>query len=210
MEDIPFKNPSLKKQALKWLGLFLIIYALVFISFNFYQWSNRRESDFQVGGRDLGQPAKAVGGQERKCFFSDRPDSIFIPKIKSSAPLVSIGREETFKQALNRGVALYPGSVEPGQRGETVVLGHSAPSLWPKIRYFWVFNRVDELKPGDEIYVFYKNCRYLYKVKSTFFLDKGQDLPDIGKDSFSVLTLVSCWPPNTGAKRIAVRAELER
>ena len=66
---------------------------------------------------------------------------IEIPSIGIAAPIVFPQSEKinSLTKDLDRGVVYYPGSVLPGQEGQIVVLGHSAPPNWPKIKYDWVF-----------------------------------------------------------------------
>jgi LPXTG-site transpeptidase (sortase) family protein len=138
--------------------------------------------------------------------ISKREDSIEIPKIKISAPLISVTSESEVSKALDRGVVLWPDSVKPGEKGETIILGHSAPENWPKIKYDWVFTNLNNLEKEDEIFVYFKNKKFRYSVKEKIFLKKGQEIPKIEKD-INVLILISCWPPGKDLKRIAVISE---
>lgn len=139
----------------------------------------------------------------------EKADSIEIPKINVDAPLVFIelAEQDIFAGALNKGVTHYPESVLPGQLGQTIFLGHSAPPGWPKIRYDWVFSELNDLIYGDQVFIYFNNKKYTYTVKEKLFLDKGEELPknDLA-DSKNVLVLLSCWPPGADNRRIAVIA----
>ena len=134
-----------------------------------------------------------------------------IPKISISVPIVFSNSTDkaALKKDLDKGVVYYPGSVYPGQAGQIVVLGHSAPPGWPKIKYDWVFNDLDKLVPGDIILVDLNNKQYTFIVKQKKIIDKGADIP---QDGFSaggnVLTLITCWPPGKDYKRMIIQAEL--
>lgn len=132
-------------------------------------------------------------------------NSISIPKIGITAPIVLVEKESEIKKALDSGVVHYPFSSLPGQGGEVVLLGHSAPPHWPKIKYDWVFSRISELKKGDEIEIVFAGKKLIYVVEAQYFLSKGESLPKIenGKEN---LFLVSCWPPGKDLKRIAILA----
>jgi sortase (surface protein transpeptidase) len=92
----------------------------------------------------------------------------------------------------------------------TVILGHSAPSGWPKINYDWVFSRLNGLSDGDEIFVFFDQKKYNYRVVEKIFLSKGGEIPDYDPtNQKSILIMLSCWPPGVDLKRIAVQAELQ-
>ena len=147
---------------------------------------------------------------KRSSDYFNKEDSIEIPKIGVKAPIIfeENNSEEDFEKALKKGVLHYPQSALPGEEGTTIILGHSAPPNWPKIDYDWIFNDLNELNTGDEIYIYFNQSQYIYKVTEQFFLNPGQDIPQSLTNSKYVLNLVSCWPPGKDQKRIAVGAEL--
>lgn len=150
--------------------------------------------------------------EEEEYEYHDIKDSIVIPKIGIDAPLIFIDSLEIkeIEKGLDMGVVHFADSVLPGQDGQTIILGHSAPPNWPKLRYYWVFVRINELTEGDEIYLFSNNRKYEYLVSGKFFLESGDEIPqDHLTDSRNMLYLVSCWPPETGTRRIAVEAQLQ-
>ncbi len=135
-------------------------------------------------------------------------NGISIPAIGIKAPIVIANTTDNtaLHTLLDKGVVMYPGPV-PGEIGQTILLGHSAPPGWPNIKYDWVFTKINLLKPGNAVTVNYGGATFTYSVKSTIFLDRGEELP---KDSGGkgVLYLISCWPPGKDYKRIAVEATL--
>ena len=137
--------------------------------------------------------------------FSIRGDSLEIPKIEVLVPLILVNSDEGVYQSLDRGVVLFPDSVLPGKQGETLILGHSAPPAWPKIKYDWVFSQLNKLEIGDEIYLHFDHQKYSFSVTQKVFLDKGEEIPLL-TDSKNVLILISCWPPGKDLKRIAIVA----
>lgn len=137
----------------------------------------------------------------------DVENSIEIKKIGIIAPLViPDGSDPTLKTELNNGVVYFPESAIFGQSGQSIILGHSAPLNWPKIKYDWVFNDLSKLEIGDEIVVYFNNQKYTYKVIKNYIISKGEDL--IGGNSKNTLVLMSCWPPGKDYKRVAVEAEI--
>jgi LPXTG-site transpeptidase (sortase) family protein len=140
---------------------------------------------------------------------SDRENTLEIPKIGISVPLI-VSPEASQKDLeilLDEGAVYYPGSALPGQAGETVILGHSAPPQWPQIKHDWIFSRLDELTRGDEIGVYFNGQKFTFRVSGKFFLDRGEELPQTLTKVKNVLLLISCWPPGKDIKRIAVTAE---
>ncbi len=150
--------------------------------------------------------------QQPKMYpYSAKLNSIEIPTIGIVAPVV-IGESTDLgllEKNLNQGTVVYPGSVSPGENGQTIILGHSAPPNWPKIKYDWVFSEINNLNFGDEIVLYSNNRQYTYRVIQKDIVKAGGDIPVntlTGKNN--VLVLVSCWPPGKNYKRITVSAEL--
>lgn len=198
------KKNLLKKEIRDILGLFVLIFAAVFSAVTILNFS------------------KTIGANQYfvfinpsahdKCVQTNQPDSIFISKINITAPLVFPDESEgpDFKQALEKGVIVHPSSSSINGTGIVMVLGHSAPVGWPKIKYDWVFSDLNNLTAGDRVSVFYQGCQYNYQVSDKYFLEKGESLPDdLGENSESTLVLISCWPPGKDFRRIAVVAEAE-
>jgi LPXTG-site transpeptidase (sortase) family protein len=136
-------------------------------------------------------------------------NKIEIPNIEVSAPIVLAKNEKEVANQLKKGVVLFPGSAFPGEKGATIILGHSAPPHWPKIMYDWVFTKLQYLQEGDEIFVYFNGKKYKYKVKEKIILKKGQEIP-WKDDSENSLVLISCWPPGKDIKRMAVKAPLDK
>ncbi len=138
--------------------------------------------------------------------------SLNIPKINITAPLLFAAKEDRayFQDLLKQGVVAYPTSALPGQEGVSIILGHSAPPGWPKIRYDWVFSNLNELQEDDIIYLSSGNKNYAYTVTKKFFLNRGQKIPIVRRNesSKSIVFLISCWPPGVDYKRIIIQAEL--
>jgi LPXTG-site transpeptidase (sortase) family protein len=137
-------------------------------------------------------------------------NTLEIPKIEIMAPLVidkTLDDKAVFK-ALDKGVVYYPSSALPGSKGQTIILGHSAPLHWPKIKYDWVFSRLNDLESGDAIFVYFNGQKYSYSVKNKIFLKRGQKLPQDLTNYDNVLVLISCWPPGKDLRRIAVVASI--
>jgi len=139
-----------------------------------------------------------------------KEDSVEIAKINITAPLIFAegSDQEDIEEALDMGVVHFPDSVLPGQAGQTIILGHSAPAGWPRINYDWVFTDLNKLVRGDDIYVFFNNKKYDYSVTRKVFLEKGGEIAGLTNNE-NMLILISCWPPGEDTRRIAVEAELK-
>ncbi len=197
-----------------WMFNYRVVSALAYDFFNPYE----NSSLITVTDSHLEKLAKAnaitppIQAKIREFPYSQKTNSLEIPSLGLVTPLV-IGTsviEKDLMKDLDEGVVYYPGSVYPGQAGENVILGHSAPPNWPHIKHDWVFSNLTNLKPGDKIIVYFENRQYSYTVITTDILQKGQELQTTSlSQKTNILTLVSCWPPGKNYKRIAVQAQLD-
>ncbi len=121
-----------------------------------------------------------------------------IPRIGVNAAVVEgVGVED-----LKQGPGHYPGSPMPGQAGNAAVAGH-------RTTYGAPFYRLDELKAGDDIYVATRDAPnpWHYQVMST--QDVSPSSVDVLNDFHdNRLTLTTCTPRFTAAKRLIVVARL--
>jgi len=146
-----------------------------------------------------------------KTIYTNKQNILEIPKISISVPIIFSKNldKKSLEKDLDFGVVYYPGSVYPGQSGQIVILGHSAPQGWPKVKYEWVFTDLEKLNVGDIIFINFNNKQYKYVVVNKTIIKRGGDInPDGFRPDTNILTLISCWPPGKDYQRIVVQAEL--
>jgi len=203
--------------------VFIILFLVIFLIFNWNEVSwifNYRAvsgllSDFFKGSDKEIQKEEIQKIDFNNDLDDDRNDyyekeeSLEIPKIEVSAPLIFVEDRDKVYKTLDNGVVHYPDSVLPGEKGQTIILGHSAPPNWPDIKYDDVFSRLNELEEGDEIFIYFEHQKYNYSVTNKFFLERGEEVPEYLTNSDNMLVLISCWPPGKDIRRIAVEAKLK-
>jgi len=202
----------MKRKLLKYFLLFFLLSFLILnwgrvsFIFNWQVISQFLKTPFEKKiEKEISQP------EEKKFEYSEKENSIEIPKIEISAPIVFVKSEKEIEIGLDRGVVLFPGSALPGQKGQTIIEGHSAPAGWPKIKYDWVFSRLSELEEGDEVGLNFNHQKLNYYVTQKIFLNRGEEIaPKDLTNSDNILLLISCWPPGKDLKRIAVEATLKK
>jgi len=156
-------------------------------------------------------PKTAQIVKDIKTNYTAEQNTLEIPKISLTTPIIFSTKSDitSLEKDLNSGVVYYPGSVYPGQNGQIVILGHSAPPGWPKIKHDWVFTNLEQLSVGDTILIDLNNKQYTYIVKQKTIIKRGAEIPkDNLAETSNVLTLISCWPPGKDYQRITVQAEL--
>ncbi|PIZ63235.1 hypothetical protein COY16_02565 [Candidatus Roizmanbacteria bacterium CG_4_10_14_0_2_um_filter_39_13] len=136
--------------------------------------------------------------------------SIVIPKIAANAPVVpniNAGDREEYLEALQTGVAHAEGTAFPGEGGHIYMFAHSTDYVWNVGTYNAVFYLLYKLEIGDEINLFYKGQRFLYRVTGKEIIDPDQVDYITRKTDKEFLTLQTCWPPGTTLKRQMIFAE---
>ena len=136
--------------------------------------------------------------------------TLVIPSLNISAPIVFSKSKKAadLQKDLEKGVVLYPGSVNPGENGTMVVVGHSSSYPWYKGNYGSIFSLIEKLKTEDKITIIYNNKNYDYIVKNQIKV-AAQSVQLLQMQN-SDLVLMSCWPVGTNSIRIAVSADLKR
>jgi LPXTG-site transpeptidase (sortase) family protein len=132
---------------------------------------------------------------------------IYIPNIHVAAPIVwpKSTDEPTINAELLNGVVHYPGTAEPGQKGNVFLTGHSSFYWWVNTDYRTVFTLIPRLIPGDQIVVYNKGIRYEYRITQAFEVSPNQT-EVLNPTPDPVITLSTCVPIGTSYRRHIVRA----
>jgi LPXTG-site transpeptidase (sortase) family protein len=185
----------------------LIIGLLVFGGFNSQYLSGKIA--YALAGNN--QEAAKTKDQETKRVQPDNnaPPAITINKINVQAPVIfeQIAEDEAeFQRLLREGVVHYPNTAKPGQGGNTVIFGHSSGQWWAPGKYKFVFTLLDKLEENDAIFVDYNGIRYQYKVKKKYVV-LPNEVSVLQPTGYNRLTLITCTPVGSNAKRLIVEAE---
>lgn len=98
-------------------------------------------------------------------------------------------------------VGHFPGTAMPGENGNCCIAGHS--SLVKKM----VFNNLADAKKGDEIWIYYKQKKYIYSVEKNYIVEPTQlEVIDQNPEK-KELTLTTC--ANYGTKRRIIKGILK-
>ena len=165
---------------------------------------------YQLVGTNFvtGRQQRALAGEledkwATKVSVDETPDLgegmalIKIPKIGVDAVVV----EGVEVEDLKKGPGHYPDTALPGQLGNMVISGH-------RTTYGAPFYRLDELKPGDDIVVYDAKGPYTYKVSESKVV-LPTEIGVIAPSSDARLTLTTCHPRFSAAKRLIVVAQLQ-
>lgn len=146
-------------------------------------------------------PNNAAVGQEPK---------IIIPKINVEIPVVydvPTIEERAIEDGLERGVLHYATTPNPGEKGNSVIFGHSSNNILNKGKYKFAFVLLSRMEIGDTFMLTKNGKRYVYKVYEKRIVKPSEVsvLGDTGK--VATATLITCDPPGTSINRLVVIGE---
>ena len=217
---------------LRTIGNFMILTSLFFIARTLYepvkqetqflinQWTNKtyviatKEEEMSFSLQKIGDKkgllTRTVDGKKALILIPEDPEfSVVIPKIGANArivPNVDSSNEREYSQALKQGVAQAQGTAYPGEGGHIFLFAHSTDYWWNVSSYNAVFYLLGKLIKGDDINIFYKGERFVYRVVETKIVDPSEVEYITRKTNKEFVTLQTCWPLGTTFKRLLVFA----
>lgn len=164
----------------------------------------------QINDKPGGLLAKAFNIKPIEVLTPIDPNfSIVIPKIGANAKVlanIDASNEKIYLDSLNRGVAHTLGTAFPGEGGHIFLFAHSTDYFWNVSTYNAIFYLLYKLEKNDEVNIFYKGQRYVYRVIGQEIVDPSQVQYLTRKTNREFLTLQTCWPPGTTLKRLLIFA----
>lgn len=143
--------------------------------------------------------------------ISSSPE-VIIPKISVKAPIIFNENDRTeagSQEALKNGVLYFPimgANAKPGEKGNTVILGHSSADAFSGGDFKFIFVQLNRLTQGDLFYIDYEGVRYGYEVMEKKIISPT-DLQQLNMgENEPFATLVTCDPPGTATNRLLVVA----
>ncbi|MDP2587864.1 MAG: sortase [bacterium] len=190
--------------------LLAVVFATIFVIANWQAISTKVSYwwDARTGRGVYGQTE--LDGFGANTEITPQDDRLIIPTLAINAPLLfpDDADDATLLSALQDGVVSYPGSAGPGQPGNFFVTGHSSQLAWEQGNYKSVFSLLEHISPGDVVLVYYRQQKYVYIVEtSTIVAPTETSVLDDSEDAR--LTLMTCWPTGTTARRLVVSATLQ-
>lgn len=127
--------------------------------------------------------------------------AIAIMKIPKIDLKVAVG-EGVDNKTLKYAVGHFEGTTMPGEKGNFCVAGHRSYT------YSEYFNRLDELKEGDDIIVKTKKGEFTYKIYEKKVVEPTEvSVLDSTKDA--TITLVTCTPIRVATHRLIIKGKLQ-
>ena len=139
------------------------------------------------------------------------PESkIIIPKINVEVPVVfELGsiEEDDIQDALEDGVVHYATTPNPGEIGNSVIVGHSSNNILNAGKYKFAFVLLNRLENEDIFYVQRGGVRYTYKIYKTEIVQPTEVSVLDTQERANTITLITCDPPGTSINRLIITAE---
>lgn len=180
-------------------GTLLIISSLVLLVFIFFPVA-KVEIEYNLNKPKTSAEIKPI----------DKEFGIVIPKIGANSKIikdVDPYNSFVYQVALTKGIAQAKGTVTPDKIGNMFLFSHSSVNLLEATRFNSIFYLLSKLEKSDEVYIYYKDTKYKYKVTDIKIVD-AKDVSYLSpKANKKVLTLMTCWPAGTNYKRLLVIAE---
>ena len=206
-----------KNKIIIYIGVFLILAGLGIFSYHFINnyfiarreteilssWeiesvsvdiAETSEEDSNTQNNNEDSPKIVIVDPEQKLPFK-----ITIPEID----IEWIVNEGTDSATLKKGPGFYLTSTLPGEEGTTVVCGH-------RTTYGAPFNRLDELKAGDEIIIYTAGKEQFIYAVTRIEEVAPTDMSVIEDTDTPSLVLSTCTPKYFATRRLIVFAEISQ
>jgi sortase A len=153
-------------------------------------------------------PTTTTGPQLRLPVPADLPTDAYAPtadQVVAQIDIPAIGLDTDIHSgmtltALNRGPSWWPGTALPGQLGNVVIGGH-------RTTYSKPFRDLDQLQPGDQVFMTTSAGQYTYVVVGTEIVEPT-DVQIADQTMAYTATLFACHPPGSAAYRIVAKLQL--
>ena len=210
MEHSKRKNKIKNKRysILIMIGIFFIFLGSSYLIYN--QYDNEKQDSindgliedyFKVEDEIIETPQKEL--EEEKPVSKEKIDYIAvleIPKIKLKRGIVN---KNSFYNNVNRNIYTLKETTMPDEEDNSHIMlaSHSGNS------YISYFKNLNKLNLNDEVYFFYKNNKYVYKVIKKYEVEKTGTVK-LSKKNSSDITLITCVSGTNN--QIVLVANLER
>lgn len=122
-----------------------------------------------------------------------------IPKIDLKVAIGDGVDNKTLKYAVGH----FQGTAMPGEKGNFCVAGHRSYT------YSEYFNRLDELKEGDDIIVQTKKGEFTYKIYEKKVVEPTE-VSVLNSTEAATITLVTCTPIRVATHRLIIKGKLQK
>ncbi|MEI8338079.1 MAG: sortase [bacterium] len=185
---------------------FVVLYALGFVPEEILTTGNSPADILKLNLLQSGSNSQNV-----TTITKEIPVKIQIPEVGVDVSISDPNNPDSaiLNQYLLKGAVRYPGSGYPGS-GNLFIFGHSTTLDVVHNQSYKAFNKIQNLKAGDEISIYSTSTKYIYKVRDVRTVKASQEEVDLTTKE-NMLTLSTCdLIGSTNEYRYVVRADYLR
>jgi len=192
----------------QFLALFLVIFIIIYLIVNYP--SLKVRVSYKLSPKEIRiESVEKDIIKENNSVEITYNDTLIIPKIAVKVPIIWTKNESEAAEDLKLGVSHYPGSVMPGEIGNSVIIGHSSNYWWDKGNYNSIFANLSNLENNNDVFVYFGNKKLLYRVYEKQTLSPLKINAEIFSNKKEpILTLITCMPLGTNINRLLVKTRL--
>lgn len=123
-----------------------------------------------------------------------------------SADIKGAVQEGTDAYAMMEGPWHFPLSVAPGEKGNSIIIGHRFAEVPPSTNTFY---NLDKIEVGDKIHISQKTGEYSFTVVETKVVDKNDRSVLLPTSDYRI-TLITCHPLWTSDQRLVIVGILDK
>lgn len=184
------------RRMLSLLSVALLLGAVGVLGYPFY--TNLYQGRVQERlDRQFSSPELEEAYRDRRVGTGDALTRLKMPAIDVDVVVV----EGTTASALRAGAGHFPSTVLPCEAGNVGIAGH-------RTTYGRPFHNIDKLGPGDVITLETPIGSCVYELREAPFVVDPTDVWVVDPTPTAMVTLATCEPKGSAAKRLIVRAEL--
>lgn len=185
------------RRSISGLAVAMVLAAVGVLGYPFY--TNLYQDRVQDGlDNQLASPELEQAYRDGSVGEGESLTRLIIPSLDVDVIVV----QGTSPRALRAGAGHYPETPLPCQLGNMAIAGH-------RTTYGRPFHNIDMLAPGDDIILETPVGTCTYKVNKEPFVVEPTDFSVLDRTSTGTLTLTTCHPKNSAAKRLIVQADLQ-
>ena len=159
--------------------------------------SDEPHSEINTDTDEKPQEAVEVNPVEKYLEGKELSGIVEIPSLGVKAAIL----EGIDDRALKYTVGHYPGTADPGEKGNCVLLGHR------NYVYGHYFRKLNELKTGDQVILRKGKDIFTYTVTESFVVEPEEVwVLEPAKDT--ILTMITCTPVPAYTHRLVVRGAI--
>jgi len=185
----------------RFIKIALIVVLILAIAIAVYPFLPLIKYYFSSKPENFGEAGQnSITRSEEEIALMSQGNLLIIPEIGVKVPIVE-GEDES---ALDKGAWRMPETSTPEKGSNTVITGHRWKFIPPNEKTFYL---LDKLETGDKFTIYWESKKYEYKVVSISIV-LPTELSVLNPTADSVVTLITCTPLFSTAKRLIVVGEL--